>query len=277
MATQRPTAEVLDQLREGIATLTSSDKWAQWLRAQRRFHNYSFGNSLLILLQRPEATRVAGYQTWRKLGRQVRKGEKGIVILAPVAPRIRVEDENGDEQVIAGPAQTFRTAHVFDMAQTEGPDLPSVVERLEGDDPDRIFLQLVKAAASIGYSVEFADFLDERNGDCTFVEHRIRVRQGLSPAQAVKTLAHELAHAVLHGADFAGARPLAELEAESVAYMVCADLGIDSSEYSFGYLVTWSGGGHEACRAISESAHRIQRAAQLILSDSAASAAERAA
>src|SRR5205807_4444315 len=120
MATQRPTAEVLDQLRAGIATLTSSDKWAQWLDAQGRFHNYSFGNSLLILLQRPDATRVAGYHTWRKLGRQVRKGEKGIVILAPVASRIRVEDENGDEQVIAGPAQAFRTAHLFDVSQTEG-------------------------------------------------------------------------------------------------------------------------------------------------------------
>ena len=125
MATQHPTEDVLDQLREGIATLTSSEKWTRWLQAQSRFHHYSFGNTLLILLQRPDATRVAGYRAWLQLRRQVRKGEKGIAILAPIANRIRVEDENGEEKVLAGSPRAFRTAHVFDVAQTDGDDLPT--------------------------------------------------------------------------------------------------------------------------------------------------------
>jgi len=265
MATQRPTAEILDQLREGIATLTTSDKWAQWLDAQGRFHRYSFGNTLLILLQRPEAIQVAGFHTWRRLGRQVRKGEKGIVILAPIAPRIRVEDENGQERVIAGTARAFHTAYVFDISQTDGPDLPSIVERLEGEDPDRVFLRLIKTAASVGYSVEFAEFGDERNGDCTFAEHRIRIRQGLSPAQSVKTLAHELAHALLHGEDFDGTRDLAELEAESVAFVVCQSIDLDSSAYTFGYVASWAGGGSDAVRAITASGQRIVRTARQVL------------
>ena len=143
MATQHPNEDVLDQLREGIATLTSSERWTRWLEAQSRFHHYSFGNTLLILLQRPDATRVAGYRAWLQLRRQVRKGEKGIAILAPIANRIRVEDENGEEKVLAGPAHAFRIAHVFDVAQTDGDDLPTVSDRLTGDDPDEIYSKLV--------------------------------------------------------------------------------------------------------------------------------------
>ena len=148
MATQRPTAEVLDQLRAGIATLTSSDKWAQWLDAQGRFHKYSFGNPLLILLQRSEATRVAGYHTWRKLGRQVRKGEKGIVILAPVASRIRVEDENGDDEhreaeraLNAVPLLRLPHAKPFSTNRHE-PDMPK--QKTKRESQDRKGLRAIK-------------------------------------------------------------------------------------------------------------------------------------
>jgi antirestriction protein ArdC len=265
MATQHPTEDVLDQLREGIATLTSSEKWTRWLQAQGRFHHYSFGNTLLILLQRPDATRVAGYRAWLQLRRQVRKGEKGIAILAPIANRIRVEDENGEQKVLAGPAHAFRTAHVFDVAQTDGDDLPTVSDRLSGDDPDEVYSQLVAVAHSLGFTVE-EDYLDgSRNGDCNHATKAIRVEVRNEPAQQVKTLAHELSHAILHSDDFTGAREIAELEAESVAYIVCQNVGLDSSAYSFGYVASWIGGGPEAIKAITASGQRIARAARQIL------------
>ena len=267
METRAATADVIDQLRQGVARLTSTDQWTRWLRVQRRFHHYSWGNSLLILMQRPDATRVAGYHTWKSVGRQVRKGEHGIAILAPIVRRLRVEDENETGRVLVGHPTAFRLARVFDIAQTEGEALPEVVSRLVGDDAGSRFAGLVKVAATLGYTVEVSELPGERNGDCTFEMKRIRVREGLEPAQSVKTLAHELAHALLHSeADGIGpTRSVAELEAESVAFVVCDDLGLDSSAYSFGYIATWAGGGDNADKAISASAQRVNKAARTIL------------
>ena len=267
METRTATADVIDQLRQGVATLTSTDQWTRWLRVQRRFHHYSWGNSLLILMQRPDATRVAGYHTWKSVGRQVRKGEHGIAILAPIVHRLNVEGEDGTERVVMGQPTAFRLARVFDVAQTEGEALPEVVSRLKGDDAGSRFAGLVRVGASLGYSVEVSELPGERNGDCTFELKRIRVREGLEPAQSVKTLAHELAHAILHSeADCTGVtRSVAELEAESVAFVVCDDLGLDSSAYSFGYIATWTGCGDAADKAIGASAQRINTAARTIL------------
>lgn len=267
METRAAAADVIDQLRQGVATLTSTDQWARWLRVQRRFHNYSWGNALLILMQCPDATQVAGYHTWKSVGRQVRRGEHGIAILAPIVRRVRIEDEDETGRVLVGHPTAFRIARVFDIAQTDGEALPEVVSRLTGDDVDSWFAGLVKVAATLGYSVEVSVLPGERNGDCNFELKRIRVREGLEPAQSVKTLAHELAHAILHGeADCTSpARSAAELEAESVAFVVCNDFGLDSSSYSFGYIATWAGGGGEADKAISASAQRINSAARSIL------------
>jgi len=269
METRTATADVIDQLRQGVATLTSTDQWTRWLRVQRRFHHYSWGNSLLILMQCPDATRVAGYHTWKSVGRQVRKGEHGIAILAPMVRRLRVDDEDGTDRVLVGHPTAFRLARVFDIAQTDGEALPEVVSRLIGDDAGSRFAGLVNVAATLGYSVEISDLPGERNGDCTFEMKRIRVREGLEPAQSVKTLAHELAHALLHcEADCIGpTRSVAELEAESVAFVVCDDLGLDSSAYSFGYIATWAGSGEDADKAICASAQRINKAAQTILEE----------
>jgi antirestriction protein ArdC len=220
-------------------------------------------------MQRPDATRVAGYHTWKSVGRQVRKGEHGIAILAPIVPRLPVarEDEDGTERVLVGHPTAFGLARVFDIAQTDGEALPEVVSRLIGDDAGSRFAGLAKVAATLGYSVEVSELPGQRNGDCTFELKRIRVREGLEPAQSVKTLAHELAHAILHSeADCTGqTRAVAELEAESVAFVVCDDLGLDSSAYSFGYIATWAGCGDDADKAISASAQRINKAARTIL------------
>jgi antirestriction protein ArdC len=265
---ERTTAtELLATLADGVADLTNSTAWRAWLDVQRRFHRYSWGNTLLIAAQRPDATRVAGFHSWLRLGRHVRKGEHGIAILAPVVPRLRVVDgESGDEKWVAGRPHAFRVAHVFDVSQTDGEELAAPpVTRLEGSDPKDWYTQLRDVAHGLEFTVEEDYLPDEVNGDCNHALRRIRIEVRNGQRQQVKTLAHELGHAILH-ADRAGvSREEAELEAESVAYIVCAGLGIDTSEYSFGYLAVWAGGGEQARRAIAESAQRIQTAAHRVL------------
>lgn len=259
--------EVLARLEEDIATLASSERWTEWLRAQARFHRYSFGNVLLIELQRPGCTRVAGYRTWQKLGRQVRRGERGLAILAPILRRARrgdaeeAGDATTDEVSPAARVATFTVAWVWDVEQTEGEPLPEVCTRLAGEDPGGVFERLVAVAAARGYRVEDADLPGETNGECSPRLRLIRARRGLSPAQRANTLADELVHAILHADGYAATpRPVAELEAESVAFVVRSRLGIDSDGYSFGYVAAWSGGGDQARGALRASAQRIQRA-----------------
>jgi len=264
MADSNRRDQVLDQLVDGIARLTTSDDWRRWLDVQAKFHHYSFGNSLLIMRQRPEATRVAGFHTWRKLGRCVRKGEKGIWILAPMTHR--VVDDNDDEndgssrRILSG----FRPVPVFDIAQTDGETLPdSPVTRLGGEAPEHAYERLIAVAHGLDYSVEEDYLPGESNGVCVFNERCIRVEVTNDAAQQVKTLAHELAHAMLH--DGYSDRALAELEAESVAYIVCNGIGLESDTYSFGYVAGWAGGGDTAIAAIKASGQRIQQTANRIL------------
>jgi hypothetical protein len=254
------TTDLIKQLTEGVAALTTTEQWERWLRAQRSFHRYSFSNTLLILRQFPEATRVAGFHSWRQVGRFVRKGERGIAILAPVTRRVEAE-ENPDAlmPVVTG----FRAAYVFDVSQTEGEPLPEIVHRLDGDDPAGASVLLEKVAAGLGFSVTLTVLPGERNGDCSHEARRIRISDHLAPAHQVKTLAHELAHAILH--ERFEDRGLAELEAESVAYIVCQELALDSGTYSFGYLASWGHGGDQAIRAITASGQRITAAARQIL------------
>jgi antirestriction protein ArdC len=259
--------ELLATLADGVADLTNSTAWRAWLDVQRRFHRYSWGNTLLIAAQRPDATRVAGFHAWLRLGRHVRKGEHGIAILAPVVARLRVVDgDSRDERWVAGRPHAFRVAHVFDVSQTDGEELAAPpVTRLEGGDPSDWYTQLRDVAHGLEFTVEEDYLPDGVNGDCNHTLRRIRIEVRNGQRQQVKTLAHELGHAILH-ADRAGlSREQAELEAESVAYIVCAGLGIDTSEYSFGYLAVWAGGGEQARRAIAESAQRIQMAAHRVL------------
>jgi antirestriction protein ArdC len=255
------TTDLIKQLTEGVATLTTTQEWERWLRAQRSFHRYSFSNVLLILRQFPSATRVAGFHRWHELGRFVRKGERGIAILAPVPRRVEADD---DPDALVPVVTGFRPAYVFDVSQTEGEPLPEIAHRLDGDDPAGASVRLEKVAAELGYNVNVTQLPGERNGDCAPELRRIRVSDRLAPAQRVKTLAHELAHAILHGGDVKD-RGLEELEAESVAYIVCHELALDSSAYSFGYLASWARAGDEAPRAITASGGRITAAARQIL------------
>ncbi|MHB1519573.1 MAG: ArdC-like ssDNA-binding domain-containing protein [Acidimicrobiales bacterium] len=251
--------ELIEKLAEGISNLTASEEWQHYLTFQSRFHHYSFNNVLLIAAQCHEASQVAGFNAWRKMNRFVRKGEKAIWILAPMVYRNAEVEDGEDERIIRG----FKWVPVFDVAQTDGTDLPTICNHLGGDDPAGHYATLLQVARSIGFTVEDHEFDGSTNGDCTHSEHRIRVETRNTPAQRAKTLAHEIAHALLHG-QF-DSRALAELEAESTAYVVCQALGIDSSDYSFGYVATWAGGGEQAIAGIKASCERIQRTAATIL------------
>ena len=259
--------EVMTNLMDGIKRLTTSETWQTWLKTQSRFHRYSFNNSLLIQLQCPSATRIAGFHAWRQLGRNVRKGEKAIWILAPVTKLSgELVSDIGTANESRKPIREIvnvKPVAVFDIAQTDGEELPEVCNRLVGDDPADVYATLVQVAGGINYRVENADFEGSKNGDCAFAERRIRVATDRSPVQRVKTLVHELAHALLH--EGYTDRALAELEAESVAYVVCAEIGINTEEYSLGYVAQWSGGGDEAITAIRAAGTRIQRTAETIL------------
>jgi antirestriction protein ArdC len=222
-----------------------------------------------ILLARPDATRVAGFHTWKSLGRRVRKGSKGISIICPVVRRVKVRDQDsGEENVVVSSPTSFCIGYVFPYEDTDGELIPEIpCHRLNGGDPSGRYTGLSTVAHSLGYRVIEEDLPGTRNGDCTFVERRIRIDGSLKPAMRVKVLAHELAHALLHdpATGFSGGRDLAELEAESVAYVAGDGLGLDTGEYSFAYVAHWSGGGKEAIRGIAASAHRINKAAKQIL------------
>jgi antirestriction protein ArdC len=247
-------------LREGIVALTSSDQWRRHLDCQSRFHRYSFGNVVLIDAQRPESTRVAGFRSWKALDRTVRRGERAIWILAPMKFRKEITDQDvSDDRVVRG----FKSVPVFDISQTEGADLPVVCRKLTENGSCAWIDRLAAAAGLIGYSVQPTELPEGLNGDCSFDLRRIRVEVRNSSAQQVKTLAHELAHALLHQGQTD--RRLAELEAESTAYVVCRRLGVDTGLYSFGYVASWAGGGEEAVTGLKASGANIQGAAATLL------------
>jgi hypothetical protein len=257
---------LLEGLSAGIADLTTSEKWTQYLDVQSKFYRYSPNNVMLILLQNPYATRVAGYRAWQALDHQVMAKESALRILAPMTYKRDDAPEGEKAREIRG----FKLVPVFDISQTEGPDLPDIVSKLEGLAPEGVFAKLTEFAQGIGFRVERPQSLDSgANGDTSHSEGRIRVVSSNSEAQQAKTLAHEIGHALLHDPGIEATkdleRGLKELEAESAAYVICAALGMDTSDYSFGYVAGWAGGAPEATQGIKASTGRIQKAATAVL------------
>ena len=233
------TRKYIADLDAGVRDLFNSERWKNYLDFLSKFHRYSANNTIAIFLQRPTASLVASFSDWRRKGRQVRKGEHGIKILAPHTIK-DVDDETGEIKQRLG----FHLAYCFDVSQTDGADLPEGPARqLTGsvDDYDRIWDTLL-AVSPVPVSVEpITDC--EANGYYSHTDQRIVVRDGLAEMQRVKTAIHEIAHALLHakGSEEANAdRSTREVHAESVAYVVCRALGLDTSNYSFGYVAGWS-------------------------------------
>jgi len=247
--------EAMSRLEYGLERLLSEDQWKQYLQCQSRFHTYSFQNTLLILLQRPTATHIAGFQTWKTTGRHVRKGEQGIQILAPLLAK---SSEIPSERSLVG----FRTVYVFDVSQTEGKPLPEVsVSRLKGDAADWPRLR-----DACPYPITETPDLHGANGCFHVATQRISLLESLEGRHKAKTLIHEWAHGLLHAAPdekCVEASKVQELEAESVAFVVADALGLDTSSYSFGYIAHWSG--KDAFDQVKRSGGRIQKAANRIL------------
>lgn len=228
----------LDTLHKGVTDLMTSDGWRKALEFRQRFHNYSYMNTLLILAQRPDATLVAGYRTWPASNRFVRKGEKGIAILAPLLIR---DPDDSDLLNLVG----FKTVYVFDLAQTDGEPIPQRDSpRLLTDMPDAqaklagLHFRLAMFCASKGVRVSW-DFQHEHAlGVYRPTDKHIAIKPGLSHTQTFKTLCHETAHMLLHtGSE---RRDSAELEAETTAFLVANAIGIDTSDYSFAYIASWA-------------------------------------
>lgn len=280
--------EMIQRINEGVNAVFESDKYKEYLKFASKFTDYSARNTMLISLQRPDATLVAAYGKWKQLGRQVEKGETGISILAPVTYKtnniLEVErpavDEFGNplynedgtektetvEKPLTGLA--FKKVYVFDVSQTSGKEIPEPVAELTGDiDAGRkeaVFAALKKVT---GAEFEFQDIKGGAKGYYSAAKNLIVIKTGMSDAQTLKTAFHEAAHNLLHDpkkkiVTAKSPRNEKEVQAESVAFMVAEKFGIDTSEYSFPYIASWSEG--KQLEQLKNSLQEIQAAAKKI-------------
>lgn len=252
-----------EALIEGVKHCYTTENFKAYLDTMRKLHNYSINNCMLITRQMPEATLIAGFNDWkRKFKRSVKKGEKGIKILAPVPCKFTAKDtdENGNEVERQVEYMRFKVVSVFDYSQTDGEEIPSICNELKGEvkDYDDIIASLIGVA---NVPVSFAE-VDKGNGYFSPLDGKIVIKDGMSQAQTVKTLVHEIAHSILHAAVFCEIpRDIKEMQAESVAYMVCSELGIDTSDYSFEYVASWA---HQDMKALQDQMTIVRKTADRI-------------
>lgn len=258
-------SDITDKLEQGIKNLFESDKYKDYLNTMSKFHNYSFNNVILIAMQKPDASLIAGYSAWQKLHhRQVKKGEKAIKILAPTPYTVKSLrnkiDPKTNKQVLDSygkPVQeeievkrlAFKIASVFDVSQTEGKELPTIsVNELRGSVEK--YSELFNAIEMTSpVPIGFEQIEGGTKGYYHLLDKRIAIKQGMSELQQIKTAIHEIAHAKLHDIDLLAStneenldKYTKEVQAESIAYVICQHYGLDTSEYSFGYIAKWSSG-----------------------------------
>lgn len=251
--------EITEQLEKGIKDMFTSEKYMDYLNTMSKFHGYSLNNTLLIAAQNPKASLVAGFKSWEKnFERHVKRGEKGIKILAPspYTKKVLQEKVNPDtgEMILdknGNPVKeeteikltSFRVVSVFDVSQTEGKELPSVAHDLQDNIKDYpLYIQALEQVSDV--PIAFEEINGSAHGYYSHATDSIAIQSGMSESQTVKTMIHEIAHSILHNDNVPDAkekdRQTKEVEAESVAYTVCKHFGIDSSDYSFGYIAGWS-------------------------------------
>ena len=259
--------EITDRLEQGIAELFDSERYREYLKVMSKFHNYSFRNTVLIAMQKPDASLVAGFSAWKNnFERNVMKGQKGIKIIAPSPYKIKQEMQKIDphtqkpvigkdgkpvteEKEVKIPA--YKVVSVFDVSQTEGKELPDIaVDELTGDvDRYKDFFAALEKTSPV--PIAFENIEGGSHGYYHLEDKRIAINEGMSELQTLKTAIHEIAHAKLHDIDLNAPkdeqqphvdRRTREVEAESVAYTVCQHYGLDTSDYSFGYVAGWSSG-----------------------------------
>lgn len=239
-----------ERLTEQVRQLRTGDDWARWLAVAARFPTYSVNNTMLILAQNPDASQVAGYRAWQAMGRQVGKGQKGLQILAPLLRRPASPDtevsKSRDDEPQRPRVRGYRVTHVWDVSQTSGQPMPQrpTAQLLHGRAPDGLWDALAVRVAAEGFALQRGPCRAGANGITDFDLQTVRVRDDVDDAQAVKTLAHELGHVLLHAAGTDGSRPdcrgVVEVEAESVAFLVTASHGLASDSYTFPYVTSWA-------------------------------------
>ena len=256
--------EITERLEQGVKDIFTSEMYTKYLLTMSKFHNYSFNNTLLIAMQRPDATLVAGYNAWKnKFNRYVKKGEKGIQIIAPAPVKEREEREKIDKdtgltvlnesgepeiEVVERVIPRFRVTTVFDYAQTDGEPLPTLeVNELTARVKDYTLLkEAIEQVSPV--PIRFGEIEGNAKGYYSHVDKEICVRADMGESQTIKTMIHEVAHAMLHDSDQMKQRGeekdqlTKETEAESIAFTVCSALGIDTSDYSFPYVASWASG-----------------------------------
>ena len=289
--------EITERLEQGVKDIFTSEMYTTYLRTMAKFHNYSFNNTLLIAMQRPDATLVAGFNAWKnKFNRYVKKGEKGIQIIAP-APIKEVEErekinkdtglavlnENGEPEMerVEYVVPRFRVTTVFDVSQTDGEPIPSLeVNELTASVKDYALLTVAIEQVS-PVPIRFDEIEGEAKGYYSDIEKEICIQVGMGESQTIKTMIHEVAHAMLHNSDLMKQRGeekdrlTKETEAESIAFTVCSALGIDTSDYSFPYVASWASG--KEMRELKDSMDTIRLTAADFLEKLETAVAERSA
>ena len=251
---------IMQSLESGVEELFTSNRYQEFLKTMAKFHNYSFNNTMLIAMQRPDATLVTSYKNWQSMGRQVMKGEKGITIIAPAPYKKMKEKEVLDEnqrpimgtdgkpktEKVEVTVPHFKAVTVFDIAQTSGEPIQTLTPELltaAVQDFDS-FMQAIQKISPV--PIRFDEIDGNANGYYHNADKEIVIKKGLSESQTLKTAIHETAHAKLHDREIMESlgvekdRLTKEVEAESVAYCVCSSFGLDTSDYSFPYIAGWS-------------------------------------
>ena len=263
------TKQAFSMIEQGVKDVYSSESFKQYLSCLSKFHSYSLNNTLLILSQKPEASLVAGYRAWQtNFNRHVNKGEKGLMILAPVTTKedrlMNKHDENGnvilDES--GNPVQEmrvvnlthFKTTTVFDISQTSGDPLPSLVHDLTGSSNEvKVIIQTIQSVCTIPieFKTETEDlsFMTGAKGYYSPKKDKIVINKDLEDLQTAKTLIHEYAHSLLHKETDKN-QSQREIEAESLAFVICDHFGIDTSEYSFGYIASYANKDYSELKSI---------------------------
>ena len=279
---RRETVELLhEQLADGIANLDDKDAWQRWLGMASKLHRYSFNNVMLTMLQKPDATMIAGYRAWQAMGHQVRRGEKAIKILGPVTRKVELVDRHTGEPIRDAEGRPqyvrqlvgVRPVSVFDASQVDPPvESPPEPTLLRGQAPPGLWDSLAELVEAEGFQLT-RGHCGGANGLTDYLGREVRVRADVDEAQAVKTLAHELAHVLIRpepGEPYAGAcRGRREVEAESVAYVVAAAHHLDTSQYTFNYVAGWATQGataeHGIEAVVAETGARVIATADVIL------------
>lgn len=252
--------EITAKLEQGVKDIFNSDRYKDYLRFCAKLPKYSVNNQILIMLQKPEATMCQSFLSWKNMGRSIKKGEKGIRILAPSPFKVQQEqnkideygspildkDGNNIKEIVMITINAFKPVSTFDISQTEGEPIPNIevnelTSTIEGYET---LLNSISEIVSV--PITFENISSGAKGYFSLADNRIVIQEGMSEAQTLKTLIHESAHSILHSKTALDSsaekksKNQKETEAESVAYIVCQHYGIDTSEYSFQYLATWS-------------------------------------